>query len=205
MEVDFFLIITKVALLTATIASLARWKRFISSAFRLFPFYLLVVVGIEIVVHLSSISSLDKQMYSLFDIVTYLFFTFWFYKILKEDKKVLALGILYVLSLVISLTLEDLNKELQIQSSVGTIMMFVLSIMYYINLLKSDNVVAFSKLPSFWIVTGILIFNLAYLPITFSLSADFLPSGNVVYLILVIVNVVLYGFYTIAFLCPQKE
>lgn len=202
---DILLIVTKLVLFLSAIISFWRWKELKLGNLIYFPFYMLFVVLIEVCSHFNGISSIDKLLYTLFDIVTYLFFISWFYKILSKNKLVVLLGICYVISLIFSLILEDITGELKIQSTVGTMIMFLLSILFYTSLIKSNQLIDFIRLPAFWIVTGILIFTLGYLPITFSLTRDFLPSRNVVYLILVVVNVLLYGFFSIAFLCPQKR
>ncbi len=202
---DILLIVTKLVLFLSAFISFWRWEKLQAGNLVYFPLYMLFVVIIEVCSHFNSIHSLDKQLYSLFDVVTYSFFISWFYSILGKNKLVVLLGVCYVISLIFSLMLEDITRELTIQSTVGTVIMFLLSILFYTSLLKSNQLIDFIKLPAFWIVTGILIFTLGYLPITFSLTKDFLPSRDVVYLILVVVNVLLYGFFSIAFLCPQKR
>ncbi len=202
---DILLVVTKLTLFIALVISIIRWKNLKDGSLKYFTFYMLFVAGVEICSHFNAMTSFDKQLYTLFDVVTYLFFIRWFYIVLAKSKLVVILGFFYLISLVLSIVLEDFTVELKIQSTTGTIIMFLLSVMFYTSLIKSSELIDFIKLPSFWIVTGLLIFTLGYLPITFSLTEDFLPSRNVVYLILVVVNVLLYSFFSIAFLCPQKR
>jgi hypothetical protein len=196
-------IASKIVLAIATTISLIRWKNLKSKGLKWFPLYMLFCVAVETVVYLGG-DLVRTLTYTVYDIVTYPFVSIYFYLVLNKDKRILFLAICYIIALSVSLITEDLSQSLHIQSVVGTIVTFLYTVIYFTSLLKSDKLLNFIRLPGFWIAVGLLIFNLGYLPITFSLSADILPSRTTVYTIVSLVAIFLYSCYTIAFLCKEE-
>lgn len=203
MSIEFLINLSKVVLIIATVVAIARWSQLEEKGLKWFPYYMLFSVAIEVVVYIGQ-DSVRAFSYTLYDIVTYLFISIYFYILLGKDKKILVLCLGYILALFVSLATEDVSETLKIQSTAGTIVTFLCTIIYFTTLLKSEAVLDFTRLPSFWIAIGLVVFNLGYLPITFSLNAAILPHKTTVYTIVTIVAIILYSCYTIAFLCKKE-
>ncbi len=144
--------------------------------------------------------------YNSYDIIVYSFTLYYFYKILTQKTTVSFLAGCYAVILVISLIRESFFLSfLNLNVYGGSVITLILATIYYASLIQRPEPVDFLKLPSFWITTGFLIFNMGYLPIQFLTNfKDSLDTLNV-YLVLTILNVLFYGSLTIAFLCFKKN
>ncbi len=85
----------------------------------------------------------------------------------------------------------------------------VLSLRFYMNLLKEDSLTNPLKEGRFWISTGLFFYYLCSTPM-FSLDvqvAKIKLSGNISFytLVMACINVILYGCWVIAFICLKKD
>lgn len=190
-------------LIIATLLALYKRKNILKSSEKYFVHYLIFVVAHELIAYIqvSVFGILTYVNYNCFDIITYSYFIYWFYKIIETKKTVVVLGVIYILSSTISLAIEDFfNSYLKINIFAGTIILLLLTFNFYIHYLKKKEVVNFIKNPQFWITTGLLIFNIGYLPILISFQ---IPGFNLFYTDfgITLLNVLMYGSFIKAFLC----
>ena len=164
-----------------------------------------MVILIETGAYFSDDRRIDNIFYTIFDVVMFSFFILWFYEVLSKRIFVIKLLVLYFSLLIVSLIIEDISKPLIIAQTGGTIILFYLTVVFYVRLLKSDEVVAFLKLPEFWITIGLLIFNLGYLPLSWALKFDFSITRELSLLLTFITNAILYLCFIKALLCPMKK
>lgn len=204
MDREIILILTRLVLAIAIIIAVWKWRSIWDSYLRWFPLYLIFCGVIEYIGYTAD-TPFVTIAYTVYDVITYLLFTYYFYEVLKKDRRVVLYGIMYIVILLISLMIEDIRAPLTIQSAAGTVLILLVTITYFISLIRSDEVLNFASLPSFWVASGLLVFNLGYLPITFSLNSSILPSEETLYGILAILAVVLYGSFIIALLCRKSE
>lgn len=142
---------------------------------------------------------------NLYDIVTYLFFVIWYFRVLKNKIIVKVLGFIYLMFLIISLVTENIfNEFLEINTYAGTVLVLILVIKFYSELLIKNETINFLKEPKFWISTGLLIFNVGYLPTLFLLNLNYYEIINVD-LIMTVLNIFLYSCLIKGFLCYQKK
>lgn len=185
-------------------AVVVRWSVIKNTTERYFLPYLIYVVLNEIVAKLLTYTSVGNYaLYNAYDIITFSFLLFWFYQLLKS-RSVLLLGTLYYTALAVSLYKEDfVSTFLNINVYAGTIMVILLAVLYFGSLLQQPEVVEYQKIPAFWITTGLLIFNVGYLPIQFLInSKGFDPTA--IYLVLAVLNILCYGCFTKGFLSHRK-
>jgi len=179
-----------------------------NSSLRYFIYYLVFVsLIIEVSANLvRKFTSLGNHfIYNIYDIVTYTFFLFWFYSILKQKKMVKFLMLIYFIGLIFSLIFEDFFNILNINYYIGTIIILILVVTYFSSLLQKKEVIHFTKIPEFWISTGILVFNIGYLPIAFLLNFQLAQNDRVtIQIVILLLNVILYGCFIKAFLCQKK-
>lgn len=142
---------------------------------------LLYVVLLAVVIEFSSFFFLNYTeygtlfIYNISDILFYSLFWNLFYRIIKRRILVLVVGIVYLMAILFSIIFEDIYWTFyQVAPIVGACMTIVLVITFYIQLLKKEVYFNFSKLPSFWAVTGLLVYSVGYLPILiyYSLQSD---------------------------------
>jgi hypothetical protein len=109
------------------------------------------------------------------------------------------------MAFVISLFVDDYIIDFsRINTYTGTLVILILTNAYYVSLLKREEIVSFTRLPSFWIASGLLIFNIGYLPLTLLILSK---STFVLFdlsIVTTLLTVVLYGCFIKAFLCPKE-
>ncbi len=188
--------------ITTLVATFNR-KQLLKSSEKYFLYYLVFIVIHELVAFIQNyyfkISTFVN--YNIFDIVSYSFLIYWFYKILDNKKTITFLGIIYIINIIISLIIEDFfNSYLKINIFGSTIVILILTMSFYTHLLKKREVVSFTNNPQFWITTGLLIFNIGYLPVLILLN---LSNFNSLYVDfgITILNILMYGCFIKAFLC----
>ncbi|MBD0831402.1 hypothetical protein [Aestuariibaculum sediminum] len=120
-------------------------------------------------------------------------------------KAVLFAGLLYFACLCFSLYKESFfNGFLNVNVFTGTIIILILVVVYYIDLLKSRLAINFLSLPEFWVVTGLLVFNIGYLPILILIHAN-IETAIDTNMEMFILNLLLYGSFIKAFLCYKPQ
>jgi len=141
---------------------------------------------------------------NLYDIVTYNFYLFFFYRLVKRKGYrrwivffTVVLGAVMLFNLFYRI--GQFNNEFLVNYVItGSSILFVASIMYFLALLKNDTVDnLFSSLP-FWIILGTLVFQLGCTPI-FIFSKELNFTGSTYNFILMVCNTILYGCMAIGF------
>lgn len=187
--------------------AILNWNENKNTNQRYFLHFMIFVVLIEIAANLFRIYTTlgNSFVYNIFIISSFFFFFYWFFLILKKKKIVIWLVSIYVIFLIASLFLEPFfDSMLNITLYAGTLLILILTIMYYNNLLKKPEVVDFLNLQPFWIATGLFIFYIGFMPVQFiDLIDDFNPVSY--QFVMVILNIILYGCISKALLCPQKQ
>lgn len=180
------------------------YTNFKKTTLELMPFYMLFVVGVQITsliiqLFLNKTTS-NALIYNIYDIVTYLFFLFWFYQVLPYKKIVVVVGITYFLILVFVLFTEDIMYSFSLlNSGAGAILILTLVITFFIYLINSDKVINFLSSPEFWIAIGLLTFNIGYLPLSLFLNNGIIENYTTVHIITTILIILLYGSFGISF------
>ncbi|MDB5200000.1 MAG: hypothetical protein JWO92_1963 [Chitinophagaceae bacterium] len=89
----------------------------------------------------------------------------------------------------------------------GSILIVLCCLLYFMWLFTSDRVMNYFKMPMFWISTGLLFFytgNLVQMSLMKYIIDNGLDPGSRIYdFIMVTLNVLLYGAFTISFICNQ--
>lgn len=155
----------------AAIASILNWCKWKNSLIKFFAGYLSVITMLEASFYLFyhfkqfDIAGIIREMQAPFEI---LFMHYFFYKTLFTKKKIVILTgcLIYITSLILEKTLLQ-NTIYYFQSlsyTVGNLFILIYIIIYFLQLVKSDKILAFKKLTEFWIVCGMLVFYLGTFP-----------------------------------------
>ncbi|MBB4807383.1 hypothetical protein HNP38_002687 [Chryseobacterium defluvii] len=142
--------------------------------------------------------------YNIYTIISFFLYLI-YYKNLQIRFPFYLLGGVFLMSIIASFLWEDFYTDLQSYMFLTGACTVIISIFYYFSqLMQKKQIDNLSGSPSFLFSCGLLIFNLGIIPLF--LLRKYLDFTNDISRFFVIgLNVVLYIFYILAFLCkPQK-
>ncbi len=128
-----------------------------------------------------------------------------YYKKLGISFPFYVLLLLFLLGVLYSLIFESFNGGLYFISPLFGAFTIVISIFYYFaHILNNRQLENLSKKSSFLFSCGLMIFYIAIIP--FFLLNKYLELTNITYqIIFITLNVILYTFYILAFLCSHRK
>ena len=193
-------------LMAALVAAIWFWKYYKNTSERYFLHFLVYSVLTEFVgLFFKDLFRFDNFIiYNVYMIVSFLFYLYWFQRVLKNKKFVYILTVFFMVFALYSIVTEDAFVALfQFAFVAGIMCIITLTLYYFVKALKSEQITAFLKDPKFWIVTGLFLFHLGFLPtLLLMLKLDMLSVRY--YLVITSLNIVLYGCYIKAFACTKK-
>lgn len=178
---------------------------------KLFPPFLLVTGVVEVIARILDIRHVSNiLLFNFFSIVDFCFLLYVMREIIKNKKvKKLILNFFwaYPLLAILNILFVQKNNFHSITYSLGCLLLVGVSIFYFFELFKFPKSTTLVRESNFWIATAILFFYSCSFPL-FGL-VNFLssiPSVIVrsVGVILVLLNILLYSLFTIAFLCRLR-
>lgn len=190
----------------AFIAAILMWQKYKNTTQRNFLFFLGFVVIIEILGYIlpKQFNIKSAYIYNVFTIVSGFFYLFWFWLILKYKRLILVFVSVFLIVIFHALLFQDFAKLWKTPLIVLTILILISSTVFFSDLLGRKEAVNFKSDQKFWIVTGVLIFYIGYLPIPL-LQKYLSISGIYFRLTIMILNIIMYGFLTKSFLCLKKK
>jgi hypothetical protein len=157
--------------LVAAVTGFMYWGKLKSSHFKWFPVYLAIIAACEFTASILKQKGIAGYipLYDFFVIpLEFLFFHWLYYKGLnKPGKKItICCSVLYILSFgtEIFFLKNTENFFFSLSYSIGNITLLVLSISYFLDLMKSARIVTFNKELFFWINVGVILFYLGTFP-----------------------------------------
>jgi hypothetical protein len=157
--------------LAAAVAGFMYWGKLKNSHFKWFPVYLAIISACEFTGYMLIQKGIagNKQLYTLFVIPLEFLFLHWFYyrELNRQGKRIaISCSILFVFSLAAEVFLlkESKNFFFSLSYSIGNITLLVLSITYFVDLMKSVRIVTFYKELFFWVNVGVILFYLGTFP-----------------------------------------
>lgn len=155
---------------------------------------------------------LDRNIWlmNIYDIVNYNFYLLFFYKIIN-GKRLKKWILLFIFLLWVTITVNLIDNDMDLNSwylnyvmLVGASFIFICSVLYFLQIIREDMIFEVYRRLTFWLVIGMLFFQLACTPIfLFSKQLNF--SAPVYNVILSISNYVLYGCFIIGFVINAYE
>ncbi|SDX60291.1 hypothetical protein SAMN05444411_10727 [Lutibacter oricola] len=193
--------------LAAFIAASITWNKYKNTTQRYFLFFLGFVLIVEFLgYNIPKIYGIKSQfVYNIFTVISFYFYLYWFNSILNKKLIIKVFAVAFSISIVISIFFEDFMGALwRVPLTTGTFLVLVCSGIFYYNLLNSNDIFRYQKSQKFWIVTGLLIFYIAFLPI--QLFQPYLKVSSLSYGIpLTVLNILMYGLIATSFLCLKKD
>lgn len=148
----------------------------------------------------------STELYNVFAIVGFLFYFYWYYTVLKSKKfKSVALisALLYIGITVLTYIYPQYSGQgyAFVTAAIG---LLVLTFLHFYQLLTGDEVLIVKYKLSFWISTALLLFYIGILPLM--LLAEYIEIKGMNYmLVLLSLNITLYGCYIIGFIWTKKQ
>ncbi|WP_397363895.1 hypothetical protein [Olleya sp. R77988] len=192
--------------IVAFIVAIIMWEKYKKSTQRNFLFFLGFVLIIEALGYFVPKFYNVKAyfVYNIYIIVAGYFYLYW----LKNINKTKALGLLSItifsVALFYFIIFEDFFKLWKALFILLSILIAIHSFLFYSKLLSQNEVVKYQDNQKFWIVTGTLIFFINYVPLTLLQKPLDIPSIYFRIFILVL-NLIMYGFYIMSFLCLKEK
>lgn len=201
----FFIQISLLASLTAY------FQRNTDFYLRLFPLFLLITGGVEILADYMAMHDIPNAMlYNFFFIFEFCFYFFALIRIVsnKKAKKGIFLLILVFLLLAAWNLLFNQKRAFNTMTyDLGCLLIVAICIYYFFELFLLPYSVNLLGQPAFWICSGLLFFYACSFTIIGSINfLNKMPRviiGNLVSIVYLL-NVFLYSSFTIAFLCRLK-
>lgn len=145
-----------------------------------------------------------RPLYNIYSVISFFVYLYYFDRLLKINFWKLPIVIIFLITLyfdVLNNSWYGLYKDIVF---VIAVMILVFSVIFYGRLLKSEQVIHYKKLPEFWIIMGLLLFYLAFIPLTavVGLGYKILPTY---YIAINILNYTLYCCYIIGFYVTGRQ
>jgi hypothetical protein len=195
----------------ACITGFICWARLYPRFWRIFPVYLFIITCCEFAGWYMNGHGIKgaKAMYSYFVVpLEFLFMYFLYYKNLPKHfhKTVFALSLIYILFWGAELIFVQHTKWIwfSMSYSVGSIIMLILGIIYFLQLLKSEKLLTYKKQIFFWVNLGLMLFYVGTFPFYATMSVLYNEAPNLyafLYWMSKILDYVMYIFFIIGFLC----
>jgi len=153
----------------------------------------------------------DLPLYNIFTTIEFCFYTWVIRDIIQSKKIKKIIGYLLIgfpcVSILNILFLQGINNFNSITYSLGCLLIIALAIYYFFELFRLQYAVRLINDAGFWICTGLLFFYCVSFPVYVSgnLIKNF-PTKlhSIVSFVLVVLNLILYSLFCIAFLCKIR-
>jgi len=158
--------------LAACIVGFVVWKKIKNSYWRWFPFYLALIVLIEITaeyfLHVRNNLAVNNGIYQYFGLpLEFLFFYWLLYRYFNNESR----WPLYAAAIYLACWLLDIfylgQLSLYFESIsyiIGTILLAILLLIFFIDFSKSDAILKYQSSMMFWVCAGLMIFYIGTLP-----------------------------------------
>lgn len=179
---------------------------------RLCPFYILIAILVQQIGNYMSLHAIHNAiLYNNFSIFEFVFYFFILREIIRNKGiKTIILFIMIIYPLVGLFNIFYLDKGSDFHSktyAVGCILIVAFCIVYFVELFQLPKAANLKNEPAFWICTAILFSYVCTFPfwglVNFMNTAPMIIINNLM-TILMIINILTYLLFTIAFLCRIK-
>lgn len=208
--------------LIAAITGTFFYFKYKNTPWKYFLFYLWLVVVVEftggyirnhkILVYIDEKGLIyNKWLYNSYKFIAFNSFFFIYNRALNNKtfkNTIKTFSILYiVVSLFNWVFIQNFIKESsELPKIVGALFLATTIILYFIELLRSDKVLIYHKMISFWISIGLLIYYVGNIPFTLKWNTYMLfPKLHNLFLIVYVLAITMYLIFAFGFIWSNKE
>lgn len=194
--------------LIALFLAVLNYYKYKTTAEKWFLFFLLYTVVTETIGHYNSYvrEVYDLTVYQVFLVVSFLFYFYWYFSILKsklQRRVTLALGLVFLCYAIYNLIVLPWDNHHYKTFVLGAVINIIVSIFFFSQLLNDKKEIEVAHNLKFWIATGLLLFNVGMVPFML-FSEEFSAKSETRTVILVVLNFILYGCYSLGFILCKK-
>jgi membrane protein YdbS with pleckstrin-like domain len=139
----------------------------------------------------------------------FFFILLWFRTIIKNalSKKVISVLLLTIVVItILNTSLQEFTNEYASHTFiVGTLFTASTATIYFVQILRSNDVLHIKHNLSFWITTGILVFNIAMIPIIAFQKYVPLAKGGSYFILLFALNLIFYSCISLGFIWSKQK
>jgi len=211
MEVKYLLYVITLLELIAFVVAVVTFEKYKNSNEKYFLFFLCYTFFIDILGAIIGDVFLKNNawVYNTFIITSFLFYFSWYYNVLKNTtfkKSVLAFAGFFLLVALYNVFFGSWNTYNSFTFFTGAVFLLLLTLFHFYQLLNSDEVLIVKHKLSFWISTGLLLFYMGMIPLMYLMEKVYIEIDDLSYLIILLsLNLVLYGCYIIGFIWTKKS
>lgn len=208
-----FIIIDNIPTLVSLLTVIIFYKKLQPAWLQLFLYFLLITFATDIGAALYShyLKKSNHFIVNFYSLIAYNFYFLTFYKAFetKSNKVIVSASFLVYISFFLNdaLFINGPYNFNTYSSSVGSILLVLCCLLYFMWLFTSDGLINYFRIPMFWIATGLLFFYVGSLVqnslVRYIIDNHLDPDGRIYHFIMVTLNVLLYGAFTISFICNQ--
>lgn len=191
--------------LIACVVAFYYWKYYKGRSMWIFLPFLVYSFINEIAATYMAIHYHSRVLYNIYTIISFLVYLYFFNKLLKLKVWKWVLLALFLLVYLEEILATGFIKPLMRNSIiVQSVLVLVFTVLYFVRLLQQDTVIHYYRLPEFWIVSGLLMFYIAFTPLMIFVGIGY--NFQHIYLAAItVLNLVLYGTYIIGFYVSGKS
>lgn len=191
--------------LIACIFALIYWRKYKQSSLWIFWPFLIYTFLNEIFATYLALNFKIRILYNLYIIVSFLVYLYWFDKLLK--LKFWKWIIMFLFCFVVFYDIQDkgiIKPLLKTAVNFETAIVLILSVVFFMKLLRKDEVIEYYKLPEFWVVSGLLMFYLGFVPLSLIVGMGY-KIEDLYIISIIFLNFLLYCGYIIGFYVSGKR
>jgi len=146
-------------------------------------------------------------VYEIYAVTSFLFYFYWYYIILKQKlfrQVIIGCALLFIGMTIVAKVFPELMAGRGFAFVTGAAGLLTVIFLHFYALLTGDGVQIVKHKLSFWVSTALLLFHIGIIPLM--LLSKYLSIEQLGYfIILMTLNLILYGCYVIGFLWMKKE
>lgn len=175
------------------------WRHYKMTPLWIFLPFLLYTFFNEITALLLSQKYTVRMLYNVYIFVSFIVYLYWFDTLLKLRFWKWMIFIAFCFIVIYDVFVIDVFKSLlKTALNAQAIFLLLFSLLFFVKLLKSNEVIHFQRLPEFWIVSGLLMFYIGFVPLSLYLGKGYNILG-VYYVAIGILNFLMYSGFIIGF------
>lgn len=193
--------------LLACLAAIYKWKSIRKTPLWIFlPFLIYSFLNEVTTTALYSFTSINfRYLYNIYCIVSFFVYLYWFDRILKLKLWKWIVTLVFLGAVVYDVITSDSLKQLiKTALLVQAIILLIFSVIYFVRLLNKEEVVHYQLIPEFWIILGLLVFHIAFVPL-FLLTGLGYNIQKAYTIAINILNYILYSSYILGFYVAGKR
>ena len=185
--------------LLACCAAIYYWRHYRQTPMWIFLPFLIYTFCNEILAIVLSYHYPVRILYNLYILISFGVYMYWFDKLLKFRFWKWIIWILFAAAFIYdAFTINLIKNLIKTTVNVQAVLLLIFSLVFFVKLLRSNEVIYYQRLPEFWIVCGLLMFYIGYVPLSLYLGQGY-NILHIYYIAIIILNLLLYGGYIVGF------